>query len=299
MFESMKIPIVFSFNDHYTIPAGVCIHSLLSNAGLNTFYEIYILHSGQRLCKENRHKINQLTEQFDNCTISYIELNDNFKNEYEVRNVSIETYYRLLIPNLIKKYDKVIYCDCDICFNGDLSDLYNISLNDKYIAAVANFHKTNISKKFKKYAKKIDVNPLQYFNAGVILLNSKKIFDNQVINNCILPLLGKKFKYQDQDILNIVFKDQSILISPEFNFTLYQNYDITQKWIPKVYHYLLQKPWNYPVAFGNIWWQNYKNSIFYNAQYYHESQIQQHSKINRDRVLGQLFELIPFVKNKK
>ena len=40
----------------------------------------------------------------------------------------LETYYRLLIADLLPEYDKVIWSDVDVLFKGDLSDIYTKDL---------------------------------------------------------------------------------------------------------------------------------------------------------------------------
>ncbi|WP_330359252.1 glycosyltransferase family 8 protein, partial [Basilea psittacipulmonis] len=59
-----------------------------------------------------------------------------------------------------------------------------------------------------------------YFNAGVLLINLKKWQEINVFNQAILILKEKKdlLRFQDQDLLNIIFKDSLYVINPRFNF---------------------------------------------------------------------------------
>ena len=47
-----------------------------------------------------------------------------YKGDY----ISLATYYRLLIPELIPNEDRILYLDCDIIVRKSLSDLYNRDL---------------------------------------------------------------------------------------------------------------------------------------------------------------------------
>ncbi len=41
---NLRIPVVYCFNDDFTLAAGVSIYSLLTNANPDNIYEIYILY---------------------------------------------------------------------------------------------------------------------------------------------------------------------------------------------------------------------------------------------------------------
>ena len=45
-------------------------------------------------------------------------------------------YYRLIIPELLPQYDKVIYSDVDVMFKGDLSALYLEDISEYQVIAV-------------------------------------------------------------------------------------------------------------------------------------------------------------------
>ncbi len=263
----MNTPIVFSFNDSYTIPAGVCITSLLKNAKPDLIFNINILYSSDRLSVDNINKIKQLEGIFKNCTITFIDVNSAFKNEYEVRNVSIESYYRLLIPTLFKQHNTVLYSDVDIIYNKDISTLLNIEMDNHAIAGVKEYpNKCNAS--LSKYFKKLDLNPSTYVNAGILLFNNKKINSTNIYQQKLKQLLGKKFKYQDQDILNITFKDDIKYIDGSYNYNIDSILQDIHILNPHIIHYTLNKPWNKPKLFGDTWWTYYKNSIFYNEATY-------------------------------
>ena len=40
-----KIPIFFTFNNDYSVPAAVAFYSLLNKAKQDVYYEMYVLHS--------------------------------------------------------------------------------------------------------------------------------------------------------------------------------------------------------------------------------------------------------------
>lgn len=70
----MKIPIVFSCDQHVAMPAGVCISSLLANAREETHYDIYILHNAENLRAEHRREIEKVKTQYPDCQLTFIDV---------------------------------------------------------------------------------------------------------------------------------------------------------------------------------------------------------------------------------
>ena len=122
------IPIVFAFDNNLVLPACVCISSLMMNAKEDTFYDIFILHS-ERVNLE-KEQLDKIPLYYTNCRVQYRQIDNTFDSAYEIRGITTATYYRLLIPELIPEYDKIIYSDVDVVFREDLSDVY-LSQNDR------------------------------------------------------------------------------------------------------------------------------------------------------------------------
>src|SRR5690606_17750971 len=127
------LPIVFCFDDNLVLPAGICINSLLLHAKQDTFYDIFILHDKDAEYPKTSF-FNKLKEQFNNFSITFRSVGDEFRGNYEIREITYAAYYRLLIPDIIPEYDKIFYFDVDIIFQCDLYDIYNsVDLSNYYI----------------------------------------------------------------------------------------------------------------------------------------------------------------------
>lgn len=277
------VPIVFAFDNNLILPACVCISSLMLNAKEDTFYDIFILHSSK--IKLEKEELDKLTFYYKNCRIKYIEADGTFDNAFEIRGITAATYYRLLIPELIPEYDKVIYADVDIIFRMDLSELYNTEIGDNYIAATRELG-MNFTEDGRKYINSVsDLCIGNYIQAGFIVMNNKAILKDN-IHSKFKELSKLKLRFQDQDILNIVCKDRIHYLSLEYNMTDYSymlamrkrfmlkdlfseeciDYAVSKGNI----HYNGHKPWKkYSVNF-DIWWEYYRKSPFFNEKFYFE-----------------------------
>ena len=109
----LTIPIVLTFDENMSLPAAVCISSILTSAQDDTFFDFYILYSGHKPHIVGLDKIKSI---FPNMDIKYRSVGNTFDKAYEIRGITTAAYYRLLAAELIPEYDKVIYADVDMVF---------------------------------------------------------------------------------------------------------------------------------------------------------------------------------------
>ena len=86
-----------------------------------------------------------------------------------------------MIHKLVTNYDKIIYCDVDTVIIKDLSPLFNLGINNYCIAGV----KEN---RDSAYCKMLKIKNNTYFNAGVLLMNLKKIREIPNISEKLIEL---------------------------------------------------------------------------------------------------------------
>ena len=122
------------------------------------------------------------------------------------------TLLRLLADQVAEIPDKLLYLDIDMMCGGDLSQLYNIDIEDYEYAAVK-----------EKYGCWI-IRP-DYINAGMLLLNMKKIRETGLMEKARKMLQERKLLFADQDalfwnttkkkILPRIYNEQSRFNSPK------------------------------------------------------------------------------------
>jgi lipopolysaccharide biosynthesis glycosyltransferase len=273
------IPIVFAFDNNLVMPATICISSLMMNAKEDTFYDIFILHSEKE--NLNTTELDRIPQYFPNCRIQYRQVDGTFDKSFEIRGITTPAYYRLLIPELIPEYDKILYSDVDVVFRSDLSDIYNIPLGECYFAGVRSlYHMFNDT---IKYCNEVSLNPRNVIYSGNLIINSKKILEDDIIPE-FKKHIHKKYKYQDMDIINIVCKDRICYLPPFYCWTNFINKlavedidsisdvfskdDVEYAKQYGIVHYNGQKPWKgYCVNF-DIWWEYYRKSPIYDNKFY-------------------------------
>lgn len=98
------------------------------------------------------------------------------------------TLLRLLADLIPDIPDKILYLDIDIMAGKDISILYNIDIEDYEYAAVK-----------EKYGSKIIRH--DYINAGMLLLNMKKIRETKLLEKARKLIKTKKLLFADQDAI--------------------------------------------------------------------------------------------------
>jgi len=282
-----EIPIFFTFDNNYVVPAAVAFYSLLRKAKDNIYYKMYVLHSditenNKKLLYEIIAKCNNASLEFKN-TCGFLQNeweNGNFygNNEKGKTQFTSDAIVKCFAARFFPEFDKIIYSDVDVVFMDDVSELYDVDLSDKYIAAVKNafmkFDHNELSHfSVENYKKFKDT----YFAGGIWILNLE-IIRRDKIEKVMLEIINDDKivkKWNDQDIMNISCCNKVEYISLRYisypyildrlfseNFSSHFSKDeITDSVIlPKIIHYAGYKPWKRTVNCGDIWW-NYFNVL--------------------------------------
>jgi len=277
------IPIVFAFDNNLIAPACVCLSSLLMSANRDTFYDIFILYSSREILESS--SLESLKYYYKNFDIHYRMVDSTFDDSFEIRGITPSTYYRLMIPDLIPEYDKILYSDVDVIFREDLSSWYEDTIfEDEYVAGVNSLAHLSLSTD-KYYTTIIGIDSSKVIYAGNIILNSKKIRKDGLVAK-FKEHAYKKYRFQDLDILNIVCKDHIKFLAPAFCLTtditeyasdgrerlltIWTKDEIQHALDKGIVHYNGKKPWVGGCINFDIWWEYYRRSPYFNQRVYFE-----------------------------
>ena len=196
------IPVVFCFDKRIILGASVAIKSLIDCANPDTVYDIRIFHSDIDL--ENQKNISQLSKATrHNISYHYIDP-EIFKNAPHNNHSWTElVYYRLLIPEILKEYNKVIYSDVDVMFKGDLSEIYNINLEGYEMGAVPvelNRENKMICHQYFPENKNDKIYISSFLVMNCALMREEKTVDKFFD---VIKKFGKRLKFFDLDTMNI------------------------------------------------------------------------------------------------
>ena len=282
------IPVVFAADDNYVPQLTTTVYSAMKNADPSYFYDVTVLQ--RNISWDKQERMRGFFKQFPNMNLRFTNVDRELAG-YELStnnaHISVETYYRFLIQKLLPFYDKVLYLDSDIIINGDIAKLYNIDLQGKLLGAVRDIDFLgNLNVKHGKrmnYAKTVlkMQNPYDYFQAGVLVLNTKAMREHYTIEQWLAYASNDDFIYNDQDVLNAHCEGNVLYLPWEWNvvhdcggrmdnlFTQSPN-DIYDAYMqsrsnPQIIHYAgYQKPWADPDCdYASIYWRYARETPFY------------------------------------
>lgn len=242
--------IVLAGDKNYLTPILTTIKSILY---YNQNVKIYILH--QDIPSDWLQELKIQVEKLGS-VVEDIYIGDAIDAEWKTQeHISVITYARYFIPYYIEE-ERVLYLDSDVIINGSLDLLFDIDLDDKYLAAVR------------------DVDGVS-FNVGMLLIDNFKWkqYDatTKLINKTIDYISSPDFATDnrfngDQTILNFMFENHWLELDKRFNLQVghdviafYSHWDshfeLDEE--PLVIHYTTyRKPWTTLMGYRyrDLWW---------------------------------------------
>lgn len=288
-FVGEYVPIILLSSDYYVPYVSVLILSIIEHSNCKYNYEITILH--KNISKFNQSRLQALVEEYNNIKIRF------YNPQYEVSNMKLyvadsryaeEAYYRMLVPWIMSDCKKAIVMDSDIVVVDDLAKLYYETDVEGYLAAavkdvVFQGYLNGIVPDTYDYCKddmKME-DPYNYVNTGVMVVNLPEWRKEYSFEHILDMMRTKKFRIQEQDILNVLLEGKVKNISIGWNFYVEVNNNIHESiWAapysglkayeqakknPHLYHYAsAPKPWDDAnIPYADKWFYFALKSPFY------------------------------------
>lgn len=287
-YKKNNIPIVMSSSEYFMPYCGATIKSLIEHSTEENNYDIIILEKGVQ--DKTKKLIKKMIQGLSNFSIRFVNVSRWFNsyNLLEIRHISVETYFRLIIPELMNKFDKTLYLDGDLIIKTDIAELFNTDLKGYFLGGVVDIVGAGLVNGFDDNAKEYCIQKLRLknrfmqFNAGVLVINIAEL-KKAYTSKYMLEFAQKgQFTFQDQDALNILCEGKIKWLDPSWNFfadeingyrgyvasfapkDLYKAYREAGK-EPKILHYAgAEKPWFDPLyEYADEFWDILRRTPFY------------------------------------
>lgn len=166
-----------------------------------------------------------------------------------IGHISAATYLRLQLDKLLPpEINRILYLDVDMIMTGSLRNLWETPLENKSLAAVRDLGLDPVG-----FATRYALQPGQYFNAGMLLLDLARIRKSGGFARTIeiIETQGDKLEYSDQDALNLVFWNDWLPVCQRWNFQREHIYEKSLReseaemgGLPSIIHFTESlKPW--------------------------------------------------------
>lgn len=213
-FQKNNVAIVLATDNNYVPILSVALQSIIENVNEFNNYDILIL--SDQISSVNKKMLLYMINGRENISLRFIEVStilDKYSFKFNNIQLSRATFMRLLIPKVFCEYSKILYLDCDLVTLEDIAELYNVDLGEFVVGAVRDSHIIEVWR-FRDEIKehiiddiKLDT-PLDYFNAGVMLINVsewKKLYTSEEL---LEIAISKKWMWEDQDVLNYTLRNK-------------------------------------------------------------------------------------------
>lgn len=215
------INVLYASDDNYAPIAGVSITSLFENN--QDADQIHVWYLADNVSQDNIVKLLRTADKY-NRIISFLDVGQSLKKVEELGarawfNGSFSTYSRLFFQDYIEEgIDRLLYLDCDTVVNQNISELWEYDLESKTVGMICDYINAEIR----------DVIGLErtdkYYNGGVQLINVHLWKANKCQERILWHMKNKNasYPYVDQDIVNIVLKDE--IKTLPWNWNVYPYY---------------------------------------------------------------------------
>lgn len=252
--------IAYGIDNNYARCMATSIASFcINNPDRNFVFHIVT----DELSLDIKEKIKQLAEIYA-INIYIYEINNNFLLRLPTQvHLPIATYFRFILPLILDDINKIYYIDADIICLQNADELFDLNLeNNNIIAAVPDLPWMN-----RKRNKALNLNNHIYFNAGMLVINIEKWNEYNVFEKVFKVIQNepKKFRYLDQDALNLILTGQIKYLDIKFNCIDINN--INEKDIILLHFAAHPKPWTIAFPISKIC-----NSFNMNLYSYYEKQ---------------------------
>ena len=241
-------------DDKYAIHCASAIASMIDNHKSEEKLEFFILNSA--ISKKSQSRL----EKLGNTKVSSLKLINvnplDFKNCPLPENMhfSLETYFRLKLPDFFPDFDKVLYIDCDVTVLGDVKELWELDIAGVYAAVCEDIVPVEHLREF--------IGDFANFNAGVMVINLKKWREDRISQKCFdfIEHHSEKIFFVDQDVLNSMLIPKINYFPRFWNLEYMPLNDVvsglySEQEIRLIHHISRMKPWNTP--FGHIYADKY------------------------------------------
>lgn len=210
---------IFMADANYFMPMSVAIYSLIKNKKEQSEYKIYVLLDGvekgleEKLYFYESRTVKIIIQQIDNQLIAGLPN----KSELSVSHVSKTDMIKFLLPQILQTVDKALYLDDDLIVNRNIEELFSVNIDNYYLAAAKDMG-DSIYEGRSFLASRIGIDKAEYFNAGVMFLNLKKMRQDGISEKLIEYRKNGLNYFMSQDAMNYVTREKRIIISNTYNF---------------------------------------------------------------------------------
>lgn len=292
--------ISMQMSDWFTPWAAVAIRSILDHASTSHHYDLLCMTWDMK--EETAEALVSMVAGQKHVTLRVVNVADEVhpyvlraRRQKNFNRFSQTGVVRLVLPELLTAYEKVLNMDCDLLVRSDLWELAKIELDDVFVMGATDSIACYLNaclqgRKKGQFSNEHLFEELslpsadEYLNAGVFLLNLKRIRQSFTMEEIMAfaTKTGKFFTCYEQDTFNGLFREHKKKFSSAWNWEcepiiregIVHNTPSQMGWVqeylmsesdPKVIHFAGNvKPWTHTrMPWADEWWRTAERTPFF------------------------------------
>ncbi len=257
--------VVYITDSGYLFPTTVSIKSAVKHAG-NERVTIHVITID--VAEEEMSRLAELG--CDTVDIDIIGLSNEMEDLGLLHPyVSKAALYKFRLGEIFSDLDRILYLDGDIILLPGYLSVFDHDVSDYYMGAVADMQAELMWDRIRYNGND------HYYNSGVLLLNLKRMRQNDCCAKLIEFKKTDRERFMDQDAINKIMGKETLGLPLEFNYMITNTAYYSKEEIADFYQRSIdeidaiiekpfvchltggQKPWNNLLSYKkDIWWDN-------------------------------------------
>lgn len=297
-FSGNNTAIIFASSAYYAPYLATTIQSVIQTSTAQNVYDIIVIH--REVAAEDQAAIRNMAKDYRNISIRFLRpdealLGNQFRYREDVA-AAPESFYCVLLPELLPAYQRAICMDCDVVALHDVAELYETDVTGYLVAAtkdldgIGNSYADDAGKNLVENQRgRADYmynvlglrNLEDYFQSGVMVINLEEFRRRYTIEQILEVACAGYIQWGDQDTMNALCKNSVLYLDQSWNLIinwhdiqlgklrqhgpreLMQEYETARK-APKIIHYAGVKPWKvFDVDLFPYFWEAAIQTPFY------------------------------------
>ncbi|WP_438481977.1 glycosyltransferase family 8 protein [Oleiharenicola lentus] len=180
-----------------------------------------------------------IADRLPNLTLHFLsieaEVLDRFPFPVGLQHANRSVYARIFLPQLLPTVDRILYLDCDLLVDTDVSALAALPLHGALVAAAVDVEMK-------------PENDIRDFNSGVMLMDLAAMRTEQLTERAVTAAGENNTRHGDQTLLNELLRGRWVSLEPRWNRQVFllPSFSIFRNQAHTIWHtYMAQKPWHF------------------------------------------------------
>ena len=305
-FPERNVAVATFCSKEYLPMAAVGMQSVIAHADSRRNYDLIVVCS--QATEEDHEKLQSMILGRENCSLRLVDGSVFMKLVNSELNQedffwSLCHLLCIFVPLVCQNYEKVVCIAADVITHTDISELYDMELRDRPLAATYTFYK-HLLDKYSSRLNELIEKPWEYedanswrmpddiyrkklgtqgnglgFNGDVLVLNVSLLNKEEFVRHGLNSMLKERWRTLGEAVYQKFYDAKKLPLSFEYNFISspnpYNNIELDEEDLkvfasiarPKIIHYMgsrHKKPWVNPAApLGWLWWKYARETPFY------------------------------------